>query len=31
MSDTDLAQPSVDPVSNVLKWLLLVVAILASE
>ena len=28
MSDTDLAQPSVDPVSNILKWLLLVVAIL---
>src|SRR5690348_8734193 len=28
MSDKELTQPSVDPVSNILKWLLLVVAIL---
>jgi len=28
MSDTELARPSIDPVSNILKWLLLVTAII---
>ena len=28
MHDRDLAQPSIDPVSDILKWILLVVAII---